>query len=177
MHFLYQKLLKNRNCPNFLMFLQGGESHFSWVGFNSRYWLHCHSNLRVSRTNTVNLRWQFGEDINVITFGRFVTLLVPQCKKKCVHKNCVTKYWLPISLFTFLHKFWDQIISPPNCHLRFSIVVPETFKFKKKRLAMWSVPWIKSHPCFHGQQNWIKVYLYQNQNRMRNRKWFTEILP
>ena len=29
-----------------------------------------------------------------------------------------------------------QIISPPNCHLRLSIVVLETFKFKKKGLAM-----------------------------------------
>ena len=29
-----------------------------------------------------------------------------------------------------------QIISPLNCHLRFSIVVLETFKFKKKVLAM-----------------------------------------
>ena len=29
-----------------------------------------------------------------------------------------------------------RIISPPNCHLRFSIVVLETSKFKKKGLAM-----------------------------------------
>ena len=28
-----------------------------------------------------------------------------------------------------------RIISPPNHHLRFSIVVPETFKFRKKGLA------------------------------------------
>ena len=29
-----------------------------------------------------------------------------------------------------------QIISPQNCHLRFSIFVLQTFKFKKKGLAM-----------------------------------------
>ena len=29
-----------------------------------------------------------------------------------------------------------RIISPPNCHLRFSIVALETFKFRKKGLAM-----------------------------------------
>ena len=33
-----------------------------------------------------------------------------------------------------------QIISPLSCHLRFSIVVLETFKFKKKGLAMWNGP-------------------------------------
>ena len=56
----------------------------------------------------------------------------------------------------FLH-FWTndvtyflkvtQIISLLNCHLRFSIVVLETFKFKKKGLAMWLVSWIESQLC------------------------------
>ena len=75
------------------------------VGFNSRYWLHCHSNLRVSRTKIEDLRGQFGEDIKYITFRKFVTLLVQQLKKKCGHKNCVTKYWLSISLST---SFWTN---------------------------------------------------------------------
>ena len=116
--------------------------YYTQVVFNSRYWLDCHLNLRVSGTTIENLRWQFSEDINFITFGKFVTLLVQQLEKKCVHKNCATRYWLPTSLFTFILKFFTNfpkvtwIISPPNRHLRFSIVVLETFIFKKKVLAM-----------------------------------------
>ena len=72
----------------------GPHASYSQVGFNSRYWLHCHSNVRVSRTKIENLRW---EDIKFITF-----------RKKCVHKNCESRYWLPISLFTFFLKFRDQ---------------------------------------------------------------------
>ena len=71
------------------------------IGFKLRYWLHCHSNLRVSRAKIENLRWQFGGDIIRVTFKQFVTSLVQQLKKKCVHKNCAKRYWLPISLFTF----------------------------------------------------------------------------
>ena len=64
---------------------------------------------RVSRPTVEKfLRSQFGEDINSITFGKFVALLVHQLKKKCVHKNCAIKYWLPISLFTCFLKFWTQ---------------------------------------------------------------------
>ena len=116
------------------------------VGFNSRCWLHCHSHLRVSRTKIEKLRLQFGEDINFITFRKFVTLLVQQPKNKYIHKNFSTKHWLPIGLFTFFLKFWTNdvtdfpkvtfIISPKNCHLRFSIVVLETFKYKKKGFTM-----------------------------------------
>ena len=56
------------------------------VGFNSRYWLHCHSNWRVSVTTIENLRWQLGKDIKFITLGKFVTLLV-----KNLRKNVLTK--------------------------------------------------------------------------------------
>ena len=68
--------------------------------------------LRVSRTTIKNPRWQLGGEI---TFGKFVTLLVKQLKKKCVHKNCATGYWLPLSLFNFLLNILDQ-----RCHI-FSI--------------------------------------------------------
>ena len=34
-------------------------------------------------TTIENLRRQFGEDTNFITFGKFVTSLVQQLKKKC----------------------------------------------------------------------------------------------
>ena len=93
----------------------------SKVGFHSRYWLYCHSNLRVSRTN---LRWLFREDIKFITFRTFETSLVKQLKKKCVHKNCAKKYWLPISLFTFCLKFFDQ-----RCY-RFSEGYPNNISTK-----------------------------------------------
>ena len=79
----------------------------SQVGFNSRYWLHSHLNLRVYGAKIENLRWEFGEDINFITFQKSVTSLVQQLKKKCFQKNCVTRYWLPTSLFTFILKFLD----------------------------------------------------------------------
>ena len=32
------------------------------------------------------------EDINFIYFGKFVTSLVQKLKKKCVHKNCESRY-------------------------------------------------------------------------------------
>ena len=117
------------------------------IGFNSRYWLYCNLSLRVSRTKIKNLRWQVSEDINFITCGKFVTSLVQKLKKKMCSRNYESRYWLQISLFTFfltnfLKVTW--IISPLTCHLRFSIFVLETFKFKKKGLAM-SVPWIESH--------------------------------
>ena len=115
----------------------------SQVGFNSRYWLYCHPNLRVSRTKIENLRCQVGENINFITFGKLVTLLVQKLKKKCAHKNCESRYWLQISLFTFFLKFlgqWCYKFSegypPLICHLIFSIFVLGTLKFKKKGLAM-----------------------------------------
>ena len=109
----------------------------SQVGFNSWYWLHCHSSLRVSSTIIENLRWQPSGEIIQVTFGKSSTLLVQQLKKKLVHKSCATGYWLPLSLFKFFLKFWTNdvedfpkvtwIIFPPSCHLRFLIVVLETF--------------------------------------------------
>ena len=113
------------------------------VRFNSRYWLHCHLNLRVSGTKIENLRWQFGEDINFITFRKFLTLLAQQLKKQCVLQQGIA--YQPVYWHLFL-SFWTidvtnfsnvtQIVSPLNCHLRFSIVVLETFKFKEKGLAI-----------------------------------------
>ena len=51
----------------------GGEAQ---VRFNSKYWLHCHSNVIVYRTKSESLRWQVGEDIHFITFEKYVTSLV-----------------------------------------------------------------------------------------------------
>ena len=56
------------------------------VGFNSKYWLHCYSSFRVTRPKIENLRWQFGDDIDFITYRTFVTSLVQKLKKKYVHK-------------------------------------------------------------------------------------------
>ena len=115
------------------------------VRFNSWYWLHCHSSLRISSTKIKNLRWQLSGEITQVTFGTFVTSLVQQLEKKCVHYNCTTKYWLSIRFFTFFLNFVTsdvtdflntQIIYVLNCHLRFSIVVLESFKFMKKGLVM-----------------------------------------
>ena len=77
------------------------------IGFNSRYWLYCNSNLRVSRTKIKNLRWQVSEDINFITCGKFVTSLVQKLKKKCVHEivSQGTDYKSVYSHF-FLQIFW-----------------------------------------------------------------------
>ena len=49
------------------------ECAFALVGFNSRYWLHCHSNSRVSRIKIENLKQQIGGDIIPLIFGKFVT--------------------------------------------------------------------------------------------------------
>ena len=78
------------------------------VGFNSWYWLHCHWSLRVSSTKIKNLRWQLSGAIIQVTFGKSSTSLVQQLKKKLVHKNCATGYWLPLSLFNFFLMFLDQ---------------------------------------------------------------------
>ena len=47
---------------------------YAQVWFNSRYWLHCHSNLRVSVTTIENLKLWIGGDIIRLTFGKSVTL-------------------------------------------------------------------------------------------------------
>ena len=39
-------------------------------------------NLKVSRTTIKNLRWQLGGETTQVTFGKFVTLLVQNLKKK-----------------------------------------------------------------------------------------------
>ena len=64
------------------------------VAFNSRYWLHCHSNLRISRTEIENLKWQIGRDINHVAFGKLITLLVQKLKIDLlgVYKNCTLMY-------------------------------------------------------------------------------------
>ena len=94
--------------------------------------------LGISRTTIKNLRWQLSGEITQVTFGKFVTLLVQQLKKKFVHKNCATGYCLPLSSNSnFFLRFWTNddtnflkvtwVISTLSCHLRFLIVVLETF--------------------------------------------------
>ena len=73
-------------------------------------------------------------------------LLVQQLKNKCVHKHFATKFSQPISLFIFFLSFGTNDVTgflkvtrikfPLNYRLRFSIVALETFKSKKKGLAM-----------------------------------------
>ena len=67
--------------------------------------------LRVSRTRIKNLRWQLVGEITPVTFRKFVALFVQQLKKKIVHKNCATGFWLPLSLFKLFLKVLDQ-----QCH-------------------------------------------------------------
>ena len=59
--------LMNTSVPFLLIFLWA----IPQVGFNSRYWLHCHSNLRISRTEIENLKWKIRRDINRATFRKF----------------------------------------------------------------------------------------------------------
>ena len=96
------------------------------VGFNSRYWLHCQRlylpflNLRVSRTKIENLRWQFGEEINCVIFGKFVTSLVQTLMLLGVHKNgsqgsdyksvCLLNMFWPMMLQNF-QKFKTNIFT------------------------------------------------------------------
>ena len=93
------------------------------VRFNSLYSLHCHSSLRVSSTTVENLRWQFHGEIILVIF-RIETTFVQQLKKKIVHTNHATGYWLPLSLFKFFLKFLDQW-----CY-RFSKGYPNNFSTK-----------------------------------------------
>ena len=78
------------------------------VGFNSWYWLHCHSSLKVSSRAIENLRWQLSGEMIWVIFEKCVTSLFQQLKKKLVHKNCAAAYWLPLSLFTFFLKLLGQ---------------------------------------------------------------------
>ena len=94
----------------------------SQVGFNSWYWLHCHSSLRISRTTIENLRCQLCGEIIRVIFRKFVISLGKQLKKQLVHKNCATGYWFPFSFFfKFILKFLDQ-----RCH-KFSEGYPNNF--------------------------------------------------
>ena len=64
------------------------------------------------------------------------------CSQKLCKKVLTTNQFINIFSLSFgTNDVTDflkvtQIKSPLNCHLRFSIVVLETFKFKKKGLAM-----------------------------------------
>ena len=76
-----------------------------------------------------------------------MTLLVQQLKKNVFTKivQQSANYQSVYSHFFGMNDVTDfpkvfRIISPLNCHLRFSIIVLETFKFKKKGLPMQSVP-------------------------------------
>ena len=104
------------------------------VGFNSRYWLHCHSNSRVSRTKIENLKWRIGGDIISLTFGKFVRSQVQKLKILRDNKNWQSRYWLQVSFWTKNVTNFPKVsrISPPIRHFRFSISALETLKFKKK---------------------------------------------
>ena len=75
--------ISKTNTDSYILFallFQKMTRHPSQVGFNSRYWLHCHSNFMFSTTKIENLKWQFSGVINFITFGKFVTSLVQKLK-------------------------------------------------------------------------------------------------
>ena len=94
-------------------------------------------NLKVSRTTTENLRWQFGGYIIRVTFIKSVTSLV----QKIVTKLIGSQYL--VAQFLWIHFFlscWTsdvtnspkvmKLMSLPKCHFRFLIVVLETLKFE-----------------------------------------------
>ena len=74
---------------------------YTQVGFNSRHWLHCHSNSWVSRTKIENLKWQIGGDIIPLTFEKFVTSLSQKLKILRENKNWQSMYWLQ-SVFSLI---------------------------------------------------------------------------
>ena len=112
-----------RNCAaNSLM------CSLAQVGFNWRYWLHCHSNSRVSWMIIENLKWRIGGDIIPLTFGKFVTSYIQKLEILRDNKNCQSMYWLQCYKFSKV----SRIISPPIHHSRFSIFALETHKFKMK---------------------------------------------
>ena len=99
-------------CMNYvpMMCAQNVQRAIAQVRFNLRYWLHCHSNFRITRTKIENLRWQVSEDINFITYRKFVTSLVQKLKKKCVHK-LVSQGTDYKSVYShFLKKFFGPIM-------------------------------------------------------------------
>ena len=75
-------------------------------GFNARYWLHCHSSLRVSRTKIGNLKWQNGGNIILLTVGNFVTPSIQKLQILSDNKNCQSRYWLQVSYFPNILTFW-----------------------------------------------------------------------
>ena len=98
-------------------------------GFTSRYWLHCQwlSSLflefHVLITKIKNLKWQFGENINFVTFGKFIKLWV---------KVLTTNQFV----YLISYKFLDQqcfpkvtkLISSLNCHFRYLMFVIKIVK-------------------------------------------------
>ena len=59
-----------------------------------------HTSDSLQGTNYIeNLKWQIGRDINHVTFGKCVTLLVQKLKILGVYKNCKSRYSLQISFF------------------------------------------------------------------------------
>ena len=105
--------------------------------FNTRYWIHCHSNLKVSRTKIENLKWQIMRDINCVTFEKFATSLIQ--KLKILGKKLIWSQYLDLQflLAPNILRFWtnDVTIFPKVtqltplliCHFRFSV-----HRFKKK---------------------------------------------
>ena len=111
------------------------------VGFNVRYWLHCHfvflelkSFLDNNRKSEITTRWRsYSGNL------RKIFNIVGQTTQEKIWINCFvqqgTDYHAVYS--DFFLSFWTNdvedfpkvtwILSPPSCHLRFAIVVLETF--------------------------------------------------
>ena len=70
---------------------------YTQVEFSSRYWLHCHSNSRVSRIKIENLKQQIGGDIIPLIFRKYVTPQIQKLKILRDNKNCQARYWLQVS--------------------------------------------------------------------------------
>ena len=67
--------------------------------------------LRVSKTTIKYLRWQLGGEITWGTFGKFVTLLVQQLKKRIVHKivqQCTDYHSVYSNIFL---RFWTNDVT------------------------------------------------------------------
>ena len=95
----------------------------SQVGFNSWYWLHCHSSSRVSRTTIKNLRWQLGGEIIRVTFGKFVTSnnLRKISTQKLCNRILTTTQFIHIFLTFFDHWCYRFFKGYPTAILRLTI--------------------------------------------------------
>ena len=126
------------------MLLSAISSSYSQVGFNSRYWLHYHSIFMFSMIKIEKLNWQMGEDINCITFWKFVTSLVQKLKILGIQTDCSQYFdsqflWTP-DIFgcfgaTMLQNFQriQKLMYSADCYFKFSIITIKNRKFRKKK--------------------------------------------